>query len=95
MKSMKWIMLLLDLRKMWKSKTFSLARVLTFVPAIDLAFFEGDVGSWIAVQFMNAVNLLPFIEISLNQAVSFLIVVLGGLVAWLRAVTVEPLENKQ
>lgn len=95
MKSMKWVMLLLDLRKMWKSKTFSLARVLTFVPAIDLAFFEGDVGAWIAVQFMNAVNLLPFIEISLNQAVSFLIVVLGGLIGWLRVVTVEPLENKQ
>lgn len=91
---MKTIMLLLNLRRAWKSKTLTFARLLTFIPAIDITFFQGDVGMWIATRFTELVNLLPFLDITLAQSVSFLVVVIGGLVAWLRKVTVEPVDNK-
>lgn len=94
MKIVKTVMLLLNLRRAWKSKTMTFARLLTFVPAIDITFFQGGVGLWIATQFMELVNLLPFLEITLAQSASFLLVVIGGFVAWLRGVTVEPVENK-
>lgn len=91
---MKTILLLLDLRKAWKSKTLTFARILTLLPALDLSFFQGDAGVWIATKFMELVNLLPFLEIDLAQSVSFLVIVVGGFVAWLRQVTVRPIEDK-
>jgi len=91
---MKTLMLLFNLRRAWKSKTLTLARILTFIPAIDISFFQGETGMWIATKFMELVNLLPFMDITMAQSVSFLIVVVGGIVAWLRNVTVEPIENK-
>lgn len=91
---MKTILLLLDLRKAWKSKTLTFARILTLLPALDLGFFQGETGVWIATKFMELVNLLPFLEIDLAQSVSFLVIVVGGFVAWLRKVTVQPIEDK-
>jgi hypothetical protein len=92
---LKTLKLLLDLRSMWKSKTVTFGRLLALLPAFDLAFFQGDAGLKIVEFVTGLVQKVPgLMEVSASQVMSFLVVVIGGLVIDLRKRTSVPIETK-
>jgi hypothetical protein len=92
---MKYLQLLLALHKGWSSKTLILGRLLAFLPTVDLAFFGGSTGQKILEWTLGIVHLIPFLSgVTDAQMTSFLVVVLGGFIVWLRGVTTVPIAEK-
>lgn len=95
MSNLQWLKLLLDLRKGWKSKTLNFGRLLTYLPMIDVAFFDAGMGKAILAGFLNLIHMVPFlINVTPAEATGFLVSVIGGLVVWLRGKTTESVEGK-
>lgn len=91
---MKWLQVF-KLMVQLKSKTLTFGALVALIPVIDTGFFGNTVGMWIVAKFMWLCGLLPFLPpITEAQATSFLLVVIGGAVVWLRKVTSVGLDQK-
>lgn len=88
------------MKALLKFKTWLRSRTLKFfglfgaMAAIDTSFFQGDIGMFVLQLFLTASNALPFIELSGEQGISALVVLISGIGVWLRTITSESLENK-
>ena len=81
--------------KAWfKSKTLKFFGILGGMAAIDASFFQGDMGMFVLQLFLTGANALPFVELSGEQGISALVILISGIGVWLRSVTTKPLEYK-
>ena len=81
--------------KAWlKSKTLKFFGILGGMAAIDVSFFQGDMGMFVLQLFLTGANSLPFITLTGEQGISALIVLISSVGVWLRSVTTKPLEYK-
>lgn len=85
---------LLKLRAWLRSKTLKFFGIFGAMAAIDASFFSGDVGMFVLQLFLTAVNALPFINLSAEQGISALVVLISGVGVWLRTVTNNSLADK-
>lgn len=94
---MKILKLLFALRS-WKngrSKLLDFGALLALLPVIDASFFGSGIGMKIVGGLYQLLALIPgFPAPTMEQAVSFLVFVIGGVVVWLRALTKTSLEEK-
>lgn len=92
---MKTLLLILDLRKAWKSKTLTFGRLLALLPVLDLTFFGGGTGLTIVEWLTKGINALPVLpDFSVAQIAVALVTVIGWVVAYLRSLTTVPLSAK-
>lgn len=78
---------LLKLRNWIASRTLRVFGLLGITAALDASFFQGQAGMLILSVFMRVVNAIPFVDITPEQGISFLVVIISGVAAYLRSIT--------
>lgn len=81
--------------KAWlRSRTLRFFGLAGGLAAIDASFFQGDIGMMILQFFLTGMNALPFVNLTAEQGISTLVVLISGIGVWLRSITSESLGDK-